>query len=62
MVLAEEVIARKGDSDTYEASFQDPLHAGTEFVLVEERGHWIHVELPDGRRCWLPSRDVGLVR
>ncbi len=23
---------------------------------------WIHAELPDGRRCWLPSQAVGLVR
>lgn len=62
VVLAEEVVARKGDSTTYEASFRDPLHAGTEFLVVEEREQWIHAELPDGRRCWLPSRDVGLVR
>lgn len=62
VVVAEEVVARKGDSETYEASFQEPLHAGTEFVLVEERGDWLQVELPDGRRCWLPAKDVGLVR
>lgn len=62
VVIAGEVVARKGDSETYEASFQDPLHAGTEFVLVEERGDWLHVELPDGRRCWLPSKTAGLVR
>jgi len=62
VVVAGEVVARKGDSETYEASFQDPLHAGTEFVLVEERGDWLHVELPDGRRCWLPANAAGLVR
>jgi len=47
---------------TYEASFKDPLHAGTEFVLVEQRNDWLHVELPDGRRCWLPAQAAGLVR
>lgn len=62
VVLSGEVIARKGDSTTYEASFRDPLHAGTEFLVVEEREKWIHAELPDGRRCWLPSQAVELVR
>jgi tetratricopeptide (TPR) repeat protein len=62
VVLSEAVVARKGDSETYEPSFQEPLHAGTEFEVVEERGRWYHVALADGRRCWLPAGDVGLVR
>jgi tetratricopeptide (TPR) repeat protein len=62
VVVAAEVVARKGDSTTYEASFRDPLHAGTEFLVIEEREEWIHAELPDGRQCWLPAQAVGLVR
>lgn len=62
VVVAEEVTARKGDSDSYEASFQEPLHAGAEFTLVEARKSWMHVELPDGRRCWLPTDSVAMVR
>ena len=62
VILAEEVVARKGDSHTYEASFQEPLHAGTEFLLLEERKQWIHAELPDGRRCWLPAQATEMVR
>lgn len=62
VILAHEVVARKGDSQTYEQSFKKPLHAGTEFELVETRGTWVHVELADGRRCWLPEKDVELVR
>ena len=61
VVLTKEVKARKGDSVSYERSFENPLHAGTEFRLIEDRGEWYHVELMDGRRCWLPSREVGLV-
>jgi hypothetical protein len=38
------------------------LHAGAEFVLVEERKNWVQVELPDGRTCWLPSGAVAMVR
>jgi tetratricopeptide (TPR) repeat protein len=53
VIVAEETVARKGDSRAYEPSFKDPLHEGTEFVLVEQRPEWCHVELADGRRCWL---------
>jgi len=61
VVLADEVVARKGDADTYQPSFKEPLHAGAEFELLENRGQWLHVELADGRRCWLPAAAVGLV-
>jgi hypothetical protein len=62
VMISKETMARKGNSETYEPSFKDPLHAGTEFVLLEDRNDWYHVELPDSRKCWVPSRDVELVR
>jgi tetratricopeptide (TPR) repeat protein len=62
VILAEQVIARKGDGDTYEPSFNEPLHAGTEFELLDDRGDWYQVELADGQRCWIPSASAGLVR
>ena len=55
------VVARKGDGEGYQPSFTGPLHAGTEFALIEERGEWRHVELHDGRRCWLPEKSSELV-
>lgn len=61
VVLAEEAVARKGDGETYQPSFAEPLHAGTEFTVLEDRGAWLHVALPDERTCWLPKADVGLV-
>ncbi|MEM0969011.1 MAG: tetratricopeptide repeat protein, partial [Verrucomicrobiota bacterium] len=62
VILADEVTARKGDSQTYEPSFDKPLHAGTEFVLLEARPGWVHIQLPDGKAGWLPDDSVGLVR
>jgi tetratricopeptide (TPR) repeat protein len=62
VILVEEVVARKGDSETYQASFEEPLHAGTEFELIEERREWLHIELADGRRCWIPTRAGALVQ
>lgn len=55
VVTAREVIARKGDAETYQPSFTEPLHSGTEFVLVEERTGWLHIELEDGSQCWIPA-------
>lgn len=61
VVLSQQVVARKGDGASYEPSFEDPLHAGTEFLLIETRGDWRHIELPDGRRCWIPAKSADLV-
>jgi tetratricopeptide (TPR) repeat protein len=56
VILVEEIIGRKGDSEAYQPSFKEPLHSGTEFNLVEKREKWIHIELNDGRRCWITSK------
>lgn len=58
VVTAPDSVARKGDGETYDPSFADPLHAGAEVRLIEQRPDWHRVELPDGRRCWLPARDI----
>jgi len=55
VVIAAEVVARKGDSQAYQPSFDSPLHAGTEFSIIARRGEWLEVQLTDGRKCWIPS-------
>ena len=62
VILSQEVVARKGDGETYEPAFQEPLHAGTEFTLVEKRPGWWNVRLADGRSCWLPESAAEMVR
>ena len=62
VVISQEVVARKGNSETYEPSFKEPLHSGTEFILIEDRGSWYQIELADARTCWVLSKDVALVR
>ena len=61
VIVAEQVIARKGDGLSYEPSFTEPLHTGTEFQLLDARADWYQIELPDGRQCWIPSTSAGLV-
>ncbi len=55
IVLAKEVMARKGDGERYAPAFLEPLHAGTEFQSLEVRGSWRHIRLADGQTCWIPS-------
>ena len=62
VVVAKEIVARKGDGESYQPSFQEPLHSGTEFNLIENRGQWRLVELVDGRTCWLPADKTELER
>ncbi len=62
VILAPEVVARKGDGEGYNSSFKAPLHEGTEFAIIEERGAWLHITLTDGRTCWIrrsSSAEVG---
>ena len=61
VILAYEVLGRKGDGESYQPSFKEPLHAGSEFVLIEERNNWIYIELPDSRRTWIPQKTSQLV-
>ena len=62
VILSDEVTARKGDGINFEPAFKKPLHEGTEFILIEKRSEWLRVELPDGRRCWVPRDAAGLAR
>ncbi len=62
VVLAGEVVARKGDGTAYQSSFVDPLHAGTEFRLLEQRAGWYRIRLSDGRTAWIPAEAAELVR
>lgn len=62
VIIAEESVARKGDSATYQKSFQDPLHSGSEFTLIESRRGWYNIELDDGRSCWIKADTAGLLR
>lgn len=61
VLLEKEVVGRKGDSTTFEPTFKEPLHAGVEFNLVEQRKGWLHIELADRRLCWIPESSAELL-
>ena len=61
VVTAREIVARQGDGPNYAPRFKDPLHAGTEFRLLEQRPGWLHIELLDGSDAWIPDTAAGIV-
>jgi tetratricopeptide (TPR) repeat protein len=61
IIIASEVIGRKGDSTNYQPSFQDPLHAGTEFKLIEKRSGWLYIELANTEKCWIPENSAKMI-
>ncbi|MFI4910607.1 MAG: hypothetical protein ACIAQZ_02945 [Sedimentisphaeraceae bacterium JB056] len=61
VIIASELVARKGDSEKYEKAFNEPLHEGTEFELIEKRPGWIRVSLVDGSKVWLPEEGCRLL-
>jgi tetratricopeptide (TPR) repeat protein len=61
VITAEETIGRMGDADTYQPSFKEPLHAGSEFRLLEKRPGWWRIELESGDRTWISDGAAELV-
>lgn len=60
VITAEKVVARQGDAPNYPESFKDPLHAGTEFDLLERRTGWLHIRLSDDSEGWIPDNAAEL--
>lgn len=61
VITAPDVVARQGDGPNYPESFKDPLHAGTEFDLLERRSGWFHIRLSDDSDGWIPDHSADLV-
>ena len=62
MVILEEVTARKGPAYAYAQAFYEPLHDGLEFTLLDTRGDWGLIALPDGRQCWIVLTQAQLIQ
>ncbi len=62
VVTLPEVVARAADSVHSQRRFSQPLPAGTELRILEEREGWIRVGLANGREGWISSSGVSVVR
>ena len=61
VITDRDVLARQGDGQNYPPSFKDPLHAGTEFDVLERRPGWLHIRLSDNNDGWIPDNTAELI-
>lgn len=60
VVTGDEVVARKGNSTTYEPAFTEALPPGTEFRVLETRGDWLLVSLSGDKQGWIEKTQTAL--
>ena len=60
VVLTDNVVIRKGNSEGFEPQFQEPLHQGVEFRVLEQRTGWLSIELADGKTGWIRADEAGV--
>ena len=61
VLVQDDVIVRKGDDKAFAPRFEEPIHQGVEFRVLETRPQWLHIELPDGQDGWVPRDAVQVV-
>ncbi len=61
VIVTDEVVVRKGNSANYEPQFKQLLYEGVEFTLIESRGDWLRLELPDGNSGWIRADQAELI-
>lgn len=62
VVIVDSALSRKGPDYSYAYAFNEPLHDGLEFILIEQRANWSFIKTSDGRQCWLPTSQVQLIK
>lgn len=61
VVVGMDVTVHSGPGSSYQRQFVQPLQPGVEFTLLERRGSWWRLELPDGQMGWVESSTAELV-
>lgn len=61
VTIADDIVVRKGNGEAYEPQFNEPLHAGVEFRVIDQRPGWLKIELADGSTGWLKQSQVEII-
>ena len=56
VITQADVVARKGNAESYEPALNEKLSEGTEFQALEHRGQWLLIRLPGGQEGWVMDR------
>lgn len=62
VVVADDVVVRKGNAESFQPQFEEPMQQGVEFKVLEERPDWLHIEFNNGASGWIPTSDVEIVK
>jgi hypothetical protein len=55
-----DVVARKGNAESYEPALTGNLSEGTEFRLLDRRPNWLLIRLPAGQEGWIAEKSAVL--
>jgi len=58
VIIADEVTVRSGNGNEFDLAIDRPLPSGVEVQVLEARGHWRLVKLPDGSVGWIPENSL----
>ncbi len=61
VVVVDDVVVRKGNSEGFEPQFAESLHQGVEFRVVEERPGWLHIRLSNDKSGWIRTEQAELI-
>jgi hypothetical protein len=56
VIIQADVVARKGNAESYEPALNEKLSEGTEFQVLEHRGQWLLIRLPGGQEGWIDQQ------
>ncbi len=61
VLLDDQMTVRKGGGEGFAPQFEQPLHEGVEFFVLEEHSQWLRIALPNEQTGWIPARSVVLL-
>lgn len=56
VITQNDVVARKGNAESYDPALNEKLSEGAEFRLLERRGDWLLIRLSGGQEGWIADR------
>ncbi|MDG2291654.1 MAG: hypothetical protein P8L37_03270 [Phycisphaerales bacterium] len=62
VLVGEDIVVRKGNAESFQPQFEEPMHQGVEFKVLEERPDWLHIEFNNGSSGWIPASDAEIVK
>jgi len=61
VIVTDDVMANKDPGLGSNPAFEEKLHQGVEFELLEDRDRWHHIRLPNGKSGWIPKDAARLI-